>query len=190
MSANPSPRRDQLLELTVAYMIANGAAGLSLRTLAEHLGISTFSFAYHFGAKAQLVDAVVSYLEGRLRARVSSLLEAHEGAPGERIIKALWEQALAHAGEERLLQELCMTRELDIGNPARTAIARAPVELVDAFLRKRGLPAEVTRVEASLLHGSITGLLWGLAASSDNPRINNAAALYARTAGPRWDATT
>ncbi|OQR63611.1 TetR family transcriptional regulator [Streptomyces maremycinicus] len=58
-TANPSPRRTQLLEAAYAYALTHGLADLSLRPLAEAIGSSTRVLMFLFGNKDGLVRALL-----------------------------------------------------------------------------------------------------------------------------------
>ncbi|WP_340536957.1 TetR/AcrR family transcriptional regulator [Nocardioides sp. GXZ039] len=53
-------RREQVLEGAIIFLAEHGLAGLSLRRLAAHLGVSTNVISYQFGSKEGLVDAALA----------------------------------------------------------------------------------------------------------------------------------
>jgi AcrR family transcriptional regulator len=52
-------RRDELLEATVQYILANGVADLSLRPLAKAAGTKARLLIYHFHSREQLIKAAL-----------------------------------------------------------------------------------------------------------------------------------
>jgi AcrR family transcriptional regulator len=64
MPRRPDPdRREELEEALVDYVLAHGISNLSLRPLAEALGVSTYSLVYHFGSKDGVVEAILARVE-------------------------------------------------------------------------------------------------------------------------------
>lgn len=55
-------RREELLGLATAYVIENGVTNLSLRPLAQAIGISHSAITHHFGSKEQLVQEILGLL--------------------------------------------------------------------------------------------------------------------------------
>ena len=76
MPRKPNPsRRDELEDALVDYALARGIADLSLRPLAEALGVSTYSLVYHFGSKEGVVAAVLARVEERERTMAAAWLD-------------------------------------------------------------------------------------------------------------------
>jgi AcrR family transcriptional regulator len=63
---NPQ-RREQLEDAVIDYVLTHGIADLSLRPVAEALGVSTYSLVYHFDSKEGLIAAVMARIESRER---------------------------------------------------------------------------------------------------------------------------
>ena len=55
-------RRGELLEAVGEYVLDNGLASLSLRRVAEAVGVSHVTLQHHFGTKEQLVGEIVEHL--------------------------------------------------------------------------------------------------------------------------------
>lgn len=60
-------RRQQLLDAAVDYVFAHGLSALSIRPVAEALGISHRTLLYHFGSKEELIVAVLKEVRERER---------------------------------------------------------------------------------------------------------------------------
>lgn len=65
-------RYDELLNLAVDHVIEKGVPGLSIRTLADALGVAHNTVTYHFGNRAQLLEAIFSRLAERIRAETEA----------------------------------------------------------------------------------------------------------------------
>jgi AcrR family transcriptional regulator len=63
-------RREQLLAAAVDYAIDHGLADLTLRPLAEALGVLPNSLVHHFGSKDELLTAILNGVRERLRETV------------------------------------------------------------------------------------------------------------------------
>ncbi|MFL5832311.1 MAG: TetR/AcrR family transcriptional regulator [Solirubrobacteraceae bacterium] len=66
-TADPA-RRAELLSAAVDYAVENGIAGLTLRPLAQALGVQPNTLVHHFGGKEQLLSAILNGVRDRLRA--------------------------------------------------------------------------------------------------------------------------
>lgn len=62
-----SERRDALLDAAVDHVIDHGLAGLSIRSLADALGVAHNTVTYHFGSRAELLQALFTRLAQRIR---------------------------------------------------------------------------------------------------------------------------
>ncbi|MHA7277256.1 TetR/AcrR family transcriptional regulator [Arthrobacter sp. HLT1-21] len=66
MARPPNPeRKKELLDQILDYLLDKTFAGLSFRTLADGLGISSYVLVYHFGNREELVNQIVNHIECR-----------------------------------------------------------------------------------------------------------------------------
>ena len=66
MARPPNPeRKTELLDQILDYLLDKTFAGLSFRTLADGLGISSYVLVYHFGNREELVNQIVTHIERR-----------------------------------------------------------------------------------------------------------------------------
>ena len=66
MARPPNPeRKRELLDQILDYLLDKTFAGLSFRTLADGLGISSYVLVYHFGNREELVNQIVTHIEKR-----------------------------------------------------------------------------------------------------------------------------
>jgi AcrR family transcriptional regulator len=86
-----SPRRDELLESTVRYLLESGVAELSLRPLAAAIGSKARLLVYHFGSKEQLLVEAMGLIRGRAKEAVEMMMTAQAGdADLGALVRALW----------------------------------------------------------------------------------------------------
>ena len=86
--------RGQILEAARDILRAKGYAGMTNRAVAEHAGVQLSLVHYHFGAKRQLLAAVLEFENEQLLARQRELY----AAPGPLAEK--WLTACAYLGED------------------------------------------------------------------------------------------
>jgi AcrR family transcriptional regulator len=93
MPRPPNPeRRRNLEDAVVEYVLTHGISDLSLRPVAEGLGVSTFSLAYHFGSKEGLIAAVMSRIEERERSMTAAWMAEEPGATPAAIVLRYWRE--------------------------------------------------------------------------------------------------
>lgn len=92
MPRRPEPgRREELEEALVEYVLAHGISDLSLRPLAEALGVSTYSLVYHFGSKEGVIAAVLARVEEQQRAMTAAWIgELDTPSPGA-VMRRYWQ---------------------------------------------------------------------------------------------------
>jgi AcrR family transcriptional regulator len=66
MPRQPDPlRKPQLLGEILDYLLDKSLASVSFRTLAQGLGVSTYTLVYHFGSRDQLLSEIVAAVSNR-----------------------------------------------------------------------------------------------------------------------------
>lgn len=74
MSRRVDPeRKPRLVVAIVEYLLDRPLSSLSFRTVAEHLGVSTFTLVYHFGTKSRLIAEVVDQVRAEQFAALESM---------------------------------------------------------------------------------------------------------------------
>jgi AcrR family transcriptional regulator len=76
-------RRAQLLEAAVDYAVERGLADLTLRPMADALGVLPNTLVHHFGSKEELLSAILNGVRDRLRAMRAQMQADAERAPLE-----------------------------------------------------------------------------------------------------------
>ena len=76
MPRTPNPaRRAELLSAAVDYAIDHGVADLTLRPLAQALGVQPNTLVHHFGTKEELLSVILNGVRDRLRAMREQMLD-------------------------------------------------------------------------------------------------------------------
>ncbi|MEU0409124.1 TetR/AcrR family transcriptional regulator [Streptomyces griseorubiginosus] len=135
-----SGRREEILDAALAIADERGLEAVSMRALAERVGVTPMALYRHVKDKAALLDGMV----GRL---LSALLPT-EAAPGAR--EPAWDErldALAHACRE-VTQRHPWAAHLLFSRPAVTPDAVRAVDIIYLALIEAGVPEpEVPRLE-------------------------------------------
>lgn len=173
-----APRKQELVEAAIRYLLEHGLADLSLRPLAAAIGTSARLLIYHFGSKERLLAEVLEAMQARLRDSFAAVLAARGQGPGqgqeEPPIKTFWNWASARRNfaSMRLLYELQI---LAARNPKSYAHylrrnSRDWIELV-----RTALPAsERSAAVATVLVAIFDGLFLELMSTGDRRRTTEA----------------
>jgi len=179
-------RRSELTEGALAYVLANGLIGLSLRPLAAKLGTSDRMLIYHFGDKDGLVAEILVLANRGLAESIAAAERPVQGVAD--LVRHAW-QALTAAdstGLVRLYLELCV---LSVGEPDRWRAAHRRLrEPWLAMLRAGLVELDVAdpRIPAlaDLILDAVDGLLLDRLVSGDPARADAAAAAFAELLEP------
>jgi AcrR family transcriptional regulator len=160
-------RRTQLLEAAVDYAVERGLADLTLRPLAQALGVMPNTLAHHFGSKEELLSAILNGVRDRLRAMRAQMDEdASARAPLER----LWEWT---SSPERLafFRSFFEAYGRALQQPERFASC---LDRVVADWLAVGVEPEVATLELAV----VRGLLLDLLTTGGRDRVDAAFAMF------------
>jgi AcrR family transcriptional regulator len=171
---NPE-RKPALLAEVVEYVLDKRLSGLTFRTLAEGLGVSTYTLVYHFGTRAELVKEIVHAVSERQHFVVAAVakelgdIETHLSN-----IRNSWAVSLSPRSLQlqRLEFEAAMfdgVKSDDGGNTA-TVFNRWHRAGVDS-LERMGMARADAELEARVLVDTIYGLHYDLLATGDIERV-------------------
>lgn len=175
-------RRPELLEAAVEYVLEHGLAELSLRPMADELGVSHSTLIRHFGTKEKLVievmDSIRADLFNRPRASVVD-------APLAQVFRATWKR-LCEPAERRqfvLLFEVValQSRDPDRFGPLAPMLITDFLGPIEAALRNHGLSGRQVRDVATGYLALVRGLQLDLAVSGDQRRVDAAMNRYIDT---------
>jgi AcrR family transcriptional regulator len=183
----PASPRERLLGAAVEYLLAHGAADVSLRRLAGAIGTSHRMLLYHFGSKERLLVEVTRAVEQRQRDALADLGTDPALSPAQ-VARRMWDRLADPAlwPAERLFFEL-YGQALQ-GAPGTVelldGIVESWIEPVAAMRRAEGMPADRARAQARLEVATTRGLLLDLLATGDRAGVD--AALEQFIALARW----
>jgi AcrR family transcriptional regulator len=173
LSRPPDPRRRaQLLGAAVDYAVENGLADLTLRPLADALGVMPNTLVHHFGSKEELLSEILNGVRDRLRAMRAEMEKDPERAP----LEGVWEWT---SSPERLafFRSFFEAYGLALHQPERYGpfLDRVVSDwLADAER------AQLTPAQATLELAVLRGLLLDLLTTGERERVEAALALFAR----------
>jgi AcrR family transcriptional regulator len=173
-----STRREELLEATANYLLANGVASLSLRPLAAAIGSKARLLVYHFGSRERLLIEAMSLIRARARkALETSMAAGLSDAKPDVLVRGLWKWSTSRRNRPylRLLFEvhgLALQDPKQYAGYLRGAI-QTWVELVATALKPRYGTVDAVTV-ATLIVGTIDGLLLDYLSTGDLQRATKA----------------
>lgn len=166
MPRPPDPtRRKQLLQAAADYAIEHGVSDLTLRPLAEALGVTPNTLVHHFGSKEELLSAILNAVRERLRGMYDEMARDPEGDPR----LGVWRWT---SSPERLafFRSFFEAYGLALGQPERF------VSFLDRVVSDWLSVGEAT--QATLDLALVRGLLLDLLTTGERERVDQAFALY------------
>jgi AcrR family transcriptional regulator len=173
-------RRGELLEAVADYVLENGVAALSLRRVAEAVGVSHVTLQHHFGSKEQLVGEIVDKLLGQTLAsqgtNIDGVPDYSEDLPTR--VRRMWAHLTSPTGERgiRLFIEV-VGQSLFGGAAYSPAVALSidnRLELITKNLIDLGCPEDEAAAFATLLLATLRGLVIELLITGDRERLDQA----------------
>ncbi|MEV7808217.1 TetR/AcrR family transcriptional regulator [Microbispora sp. NPDC088329] len=155
-------RREEILDAALAIADERGLDGVSMRAVAERVGVTPMALYRHVSGKAELLDAMVGHL-------LSALLPPDAGpdqGPAQR-----WEEGLAALarGFRAMVLRHPWAAPLLFSRPAVTPDAARAVDAIYTALTEAGVPdREVPRLERL-----ITTFVIGFVASEVSGRFTS-----------------
>jgi AcrR family transcriptional regulator len=148
---------EEIVDVALELAAADGLDGVSLRRIAEVLGVTPMALYRHIGSKEALLDAMADALYAELR------LPGDEGD---------WWEALRQLARS--------TRTLLLARPWAVSLFSRPLagphgRELDQALRSTLLRAGFSRAEATELHHQLSNIVFALVAPELDCRRNRAA---------------
>lgn len=157
-------RREQLLEAAIDYAVEHGLSDLTLRPLADALGVMPNTLVHHFGSKEELLSAILNGVRDRLQGMMRAEMQ-REGDP----LRAAWRWT---SSPERLpfFRSFFEAYGLALHQPDR--FARFLGRVVTDWLSTPDVP------RATLELAVLRGLLLDLLTTGERERVEQAFALF------------
>jgi AcrR family transcriptional regulator len=186
-------RRGELLEAVCEYVLDHGIASVSLRRVADNVGISHATLQHHFGTKDELVNEIVNHILSRTLAPLP-VGSTPDTQPPLRQLWAMWTSPQGRR-DIRLFLEIMGQSLYD--EPGYTDAVRNTVDDRIGSLARTAIsqgcpPAEAPAV-ATLILAQLRGMMGDLLVTNDDERIAAAFELLieeARNRVKRWNAAS
>ncbi|MGH8371405.1 MAG: TetR/AcrR family transcriptional regulator [Gammaproteobacteria bacterium] len=168
------PRKQQLVDAAIGYLLKHGLADLSLRPLATEIGTSARLLIYHFGSKEGLLAEVLDAMQARLRDSFIAMTIAPAKSDGEPLIKTFWRWATARKQFPylKLLYELQILAAQNPGVYAKY-LKRSSLNWLE-LIQNALPPSERNPAMATLLGAVFDGLFLELMSTGERKRTTQA----------------
>ncbi|ANF32434.1 TetR family transcriptional regulator [Leifsonia xyli] len=172
MGRTPDPnRKPELLARIMDHVATEPLSRMTFRSLASALGVSTYSFVYHFGSRQEMIDAI---LEEGVRQQSESLVGVDVTAFDRNQFRDWYKEAFRHSLRENNRTALRLQFEAgalepidpDIGQRVTVAFTQWR-DTVKSWLKEQGIETRRAGVLAHWLVDSAAGLHFGFLISGD-----------------------
>jgi AcrR family transcriptional regulator len=175
-------RRAELLDAVVDYTVEHGFSDLSWRPVAAALGVSATTLVHHFGAKEQMLEAILGRLRERIFAATSDTLGRQADVAAA--ARSVWTRSsdVQREAEFRLFFAV-YGRALQAPGSFSGFLDQVVDRWLAALVEAQGPgadPAAAART-ATLVIATIRGLLLDLLATGDRARVQDAAEAFLAT---------
>lgn len=170
-------RRPELLAAATEYVLDHGIAGLSLRPVAQALGVTHATLLRHFSSKDELIKCVVEKIRTDLFAQVYADNELQAAGSTAQLLRMTWRR-LCEPKEQRqflLMFEIVAGKGWQSSDGGElTQPMLDDVDFIAGWLRRDGWAPEDASALATLLLAQIRGLQLDLLVSGDHERADRA----------------
>lgn len=171
-------RRPELLAAAAEYVLEHGISDLSLRPLAQALGVTHAALIRHFGSKEQLLDEVTRTIRAGLMAELVSDADLRSAASGTELLRRLWRRwsAPLHQRQFLLMFEIYgrTIREREKYRWFLEPIVHDWLRLIEQALVREGCVAAQAPTWATIVLSQVRGLQLDLAGTANRSRVNAA----------------
>jgi AcrR family transcriptional regulator len=177
-----TPRKQELLDSLIAYLIEHGPADLSLRPMAEEIGTSARLLIFHFHSKEELLADVLEEMQARLQRSIGKLQASLFSGGDTPLLRVVWDWALMkeNLGHLRLLYSMHILAMQESAGQARYLKKNAANWL--ALIMAALPPSRRDPAFATLLGAVFDGLLIEVMSTGDRRRATRALDQFIRLA--------
>jgi AcrR family transcriptional regulator len=168
MARPPDPaRRAELLDAAIDYAVEHGLSDLTLRPLADALGVMPNTLVHHFGSKEELLSEILNGVRDRLRGMRAQM----QSEPGGDPLVGVWEWT---ASPERLPFFRSFFEAYGLALRRPESFEPFLTRVVSDWLPPDGDHSEQATLELALLRG----LLLDLLTTGERDRVERALARF------------
>jgi AcrR family transcriptional regulator len=169
-------RRGELLEAVGEYVLDNGVATLTLRGVADAVGVSHATLQHHFGTREELVGIIVEHLLERTFAPGEDYPDGFTPTDVEARLRGLWAGLKSPTGlrDTKLFTE-ALVRSLFEDAAYAHAVAHSIESRLDRIagvVVSLGCPEDEAKLFATILLALLRGLSLDLLATGDEQRVD------------------
>ncbi|WP_317231869.1 TetR/AcrR family transcriptional regulator [Clavibacter capsici] len=170
-------RRGELLRAATEHVLDHGLDDLTLRGIAEGVGVSHATLVHHFATRDALITEIVEIVLAETFSSPDLVDGAHDP------LRALWARATDPEGRRHVRLFVAITgRSLHGDPPFASAVARSVRDrtvLIARALEAAGRPPAEAQAAATVVLGTMRGLMVDLLLTGDRERIEAAFAAFA-----------
>ncbi len=176
-STRHQPRRESLMNSAVDYVLSEGLSDLSIRPMAEALGISHRTLLHHFGSKEQLIATVLDEWRQRELQRLQAFTLDVTNDPFDILSKA-WAH-VTQPERHRQWRAFFEIYGIALNHPEEyRPFLQGIIELwqprFENALKNWGMAADEAQDHATLMQATLRGLMLDLLTSGDEARVSRA----------------
>ncbi|MFC7344394.1 TetR/AcrR family transcriptional regulator [Saccharopolyspora griseoalba] len=165
-------RRGEVLAAATEHALDQGLDGLSLRKVAQSVGVSHATLVHHFASRDRLVAEIVE----RVLAETLAVPDLPRDEPDP--LRAIWRRATGESGRRHVRLFVAITGQAMYGDAAIgeavAASMRQRTELIAAGLVEHGCPESEALPVATSLMACLRGLFVDLLTCGDEQRVHAA----------------
>ncbi len=183
MARPPAPeRREEVLELVIAYLAEHGLPNVTVRKVATAIGTSTNVIFYQFGSKEKMLDAALDRARRANHEVFEGLRERDAAATLADAFREIWEWWMndpSRIAYSRLNME-AMTTGTDLSPEVRAELLEYWLEYYTDWLVSDGHSNARARVLATMALAMQSGLSIDLISTGDRSRLDETVAEFSR----------
>lgn len=177
-------RRPELLAAATEYVLAHGIADLSLRPVAQAIGVTHATLLRHFSSKDELITCVLDKIRADLQAELTSDEEYRAARSTARLLEVVWRRLCEPQAQRQFLLLFELVGHNGWQPDGERAMTRSVVtgwlDIIAERLIRDGWPPEDAPALATLVLAQIRGLQLDLLVTGDRERAERALDLSLR----------
>lgn len=183
MARPPAPeRREEVLELVIAYLADHGLPNVTVRKVASAIGTSTNVIFYQFGSKEKMLDAALDRARRANREVFENLRKRNPSATLADAFREIWEWWMkdpSRIAYSRLNME-AMTTGTDLSPEVRAELLEHWLEYYTDWLASDGHSVARARILATMALAMQSGLSIDLISTGDRSRLDATVTEFSR----------
>ncbi|WP_051261370.1 TetR/AcrR family transcriptional regulator [Desulfovibrio inopinatus] len=126
-------RQEEIIRATLAVAAEHGVSGITVKRVAEKVGLSPAALYRHFAGKDEVLSAVQDFLSDRIGPAIMEALSAKSPLAG---VRSLFERIVAAINEHRMLPVVMISQDVWGEHPQNRKKMRQNFEMLHNGLTK------------------------------------------------------